>query len=94
MWMLFSSTCATGVCLVRRVLAVLKLSQLAAICAEFCIEICVFVMSRGALLCVSLVESYSVLMSPCMNLLRRCLMSFLVKMFSESGLGASINFLG
>ena len=41
--MLFSSTCATGVCLVSRVLAVLKLSQLAAICAEFCIDVSVLV---------------------------------------------------
>ena len=33
--MFLSSTWATGVCFVRRVLAVLKLSQLAAICADF-----------------------------------------------------------
>ena len=46
MWMLFLFTCATGVCLVRRVLAVLKLLQLAAICEEFCIDVCVFVISH------------------------------------------------
>ena len=89
--MLFSSTCATGVCLVSRVLAVLKLSQLAAICAEFCIEVCVLVISRGALLCVRLLDSYNVLMSPCRNRFSRCLMSFLVELFSGSGFGASIS---
>ena len=43
------------------------------------------------LLFVSLLESYSVLMSPCINWFRRCLMSFLMEMFSKSGLGASID---
>lgn len=91
MWMLFSSTWATGVCFVSLVLAVLKLSQFAAICAEFCMEVCVFVMSRGALLCVFLLESYNDLISPCMNWFSRCLMSRLVDILSESGFGASIS---
>ena len=78
-------------CFVRRVLAVLKLSQLAAICADFCTFGCDLDCSAGVLLVVSRLASYSTLMSPWRNLLSRCEMSFRVVTLSGSGFGASMS---
>ena len=78
-------------CFVSRVFAVLKLSQLAAICADCWTFEWDLDCSAGVLLTVSRLASYRALMSPCRNLLRRCEMSFRVVTLSGSGFGASMS---